>query len=240
MRALAVAATLLFAIGGAAFLLRPRELPYEPVNGPAAPRRTAADAGARTTAAPPSDAAMREDDLVELERVAPGIVLDVRYATANNFLKEPVYPVARVLLRRGVAERLTRVQGRLRDRGLGLKVFDGYRPLSVQRQMWALVPDERYVADPTKGSRHNRGAAVDVSLVDAAGNDLPMPTDFDDFTARAGADAPAPEPARTNRATLRAAMEAEGFIPMPSEWWHFDAPDWQRYPILDVPLDELR
>ncbi len=179
----------------------------------------------------------RPDDLVDLRALDPTIRLDVRYATADNFLGRPVYPVARVLLRRSVAERLVRVQRRLASRGLGLDVYDGYRPLSVQRAMWAIVPDSRYVADPRKGSRHNRGAAIDLTLVGAHGEQIPMPTAYDDFTERAAADfADVPEPARTNRATLQQAMTAEGFVIMRTEWWHFDAPDWRRYPVMDVPL----
>jgi len=181
----------------------------------------------------------RAGELVDVTTVAPGIVLDVRYATADNFLGKPVYPVARVVLRRRVAERLARVERRLARRGLGLKVFDGYRPLSAQRAMWAARPDPRWVADPEVGSRHNRGAAVDVTLVDARGDELPMPTAFDDMSPRAAAGADAPEPARTNRRILAEAMTAEGFEILATEWWHFDAPDWRRWDVMDVPLDQV-
>jgi len=121
---------------------------------------------------------------------------------------------------------------------LGLKLWDCYRPLSVQRKFWALVPDARYVANPAKGSRHNRGAAVDLTLVDATGRELDMGTAFDDFSERAHRDArDVSEAARGHRATLEAAMAAEGFLGMPTEWWHFDYGDWRKYPIADVPLD---
>ena len=108
------------------------------------------------------------------------------------------------------------------------------------------MPDERYVARPLRrdgrpvaGSQHNRGAAVDVTLVDASGRPLPMPTGFDDFSARAHRGAPGiPPAAQANAARLEAAMTAEGFEPFPTEWWHFDAPGWQGYELLDVPLDE--
>jgi D-alanyl-D-alanine dipeptidase len=119
---------------------------------------------------------MNDERLVNIEAFISGIRLDIRYATANNFTKRPLYPVARCYLRKQVAERLTKVQQELQAQGLGLKVFDCYRPLSIQKQLWALLPDERYVIDPRKGSRHNRGAAVDVTLVDAKGNELEMPT----------------------------------------------------------------
>jgi len=174
--------------------------------------------------------------LVELTSVAPGIRLDLRYATTDNFTHHAVYPHARCLLRSSVAERLARVQATLAKEGLGLKVFDCYRPLSVQRQLWALVPDPRYVANPKNGSRHNRGAAVDLTIVDKDGHALPMPTAFDDFTEKAHRDAPAPEPQRRNRERLERAMTAEGFVGLPTEWWHFDAPDWRDYPLSDDPL----
>jgi D-alanyl-D-alanine dipeptidase len=163
----------------------------------------------------------------------------MRYATANNFLRQPVYGQARCLLRRSVAQQLARVQADLEARGLGLKLYDCYRPLSVQRQMWAIMPDARYVADPANGSRHNRGAAVDVTLVDrATGRELEMPTDFDDFTDRAHFDYPAVSAAaKANRQELRAALERRGFTALATEWWHFDAPNWSRYGLLNIPLE---
>ena len=168
------------------------------------------------------------------------IVIDLKYASSNNFLGKPVYPISRCLLRKSVAQRLIRVQRNLQQKGLGLKIWDGYRPLSVQREMWELVPDPRYVADPEKGSRHNRASAVDVTLVDSLGYELEMPTLFDDFSEKASRDyEKASAEALENRRVLEEAMVAEGFIPLPTEWWHFDDPDWERFPILDIPLDEI-
>jgi zinc D-Ala-D-Ala dipeptidase len=175
-------------------------------------------------------------DFVDLARVAPAIRLDLRYATRDNFTHEVVYPVARCLLRREVATRLARVQASLAQRNLGLKVWDCYRPLSVQKRFFALVPDPRYVADPKKGSRHNRGAAVDLTLVDANGVELDMGTGFDDFSPRAHRDADVGPETLARRKLLESAMAAEGFVGMPTEWWHFDAGDWKRYPLADVPL----
>jgi zinc D-Ala-D-Ala dipeptidase len=182
--------------------------------------------------------------LVDLATVDPTIRIDIRYATTANFTGVAVYPVARCLLRRDAAERLARVQRRLRADGLGLLVWDCYRPFGVQERFWALVPDERYVARPERrdgrpiaGSKHNRGAAVDVTLVDAAGAPLAMPTGFDDFSERAHRDAARVSPAaRANAQRLEAAMVAEGFEPLPTEWWHFDAPGWQGAELLDAPL----
>jgi beta-N-acetylhexosaminidase/D-alanyl-D-alanine dipeptidase len=179
-------------------------------------------------------------ELVDVPKLAPGIRLDIRYATANNFTHQAVYPAAVCRLTRDAAERLARVQSRLEAQGLGLKVFDCYRPLSVQKKFWALVPDERYVANPAKGSRHNRACAVDLTLVDAAGRDLPMPTDFDDFSERAHRNAPASPEAAADRKKLEEAMAAEGFTGLPTEWWHFDAPGWKDSPVLDIPIENAR
>ncbi|MFN2433680.1 MAG: M15 family metallopeptidase [Gemmatimonadota bacterium] len=175
--------------------------------------------------------------LVDALAVDSTLVLDVRYATPDNFTGTTLYPVARCLLRAPIAERLARVHARLRSEGLRLKLFDCYRPLSIQRKLWALVPDERYVANPEKGSRHNRGAAVDLTLVDDSGAELPMPTEYDDFTPRAHRDyGGGTADQNANRQRLEDAMTAEGFEPLPTEWWHFDAPDWKEHAILDVPL----
>jgi len=174
---------------------------------------------------------------VDVRTLDPTIQLDVRYATANNFTGKVVYPCAQCLLIADVADRLARVNRSLRDAGLGLVVFDCYRPLSVQRKFWAVMPDERYVADPAKGSRHNRGAAVDVGLVDRDGRQLPMPSGYDDFSEKAHRDyMGASDEALRNRSILEDAMKKEGFIPLPTEWWHFDAPGWERYPISDEPV----
>jgi D-alanyl-D-alanine dipeptidase len=188
-----------------------------------------------------SDGACAEDDFVDLGTIAPSIRLELRYATANNFTHQVVYPTARCLLRREVAERLGRVQAELEKHRLGLKIWDCYRPLSVQRRFFALVPDERYVADPKKGSRHNRGAAVDLTLVDERGVELEMGSGFDDFSKRAHRGiASLPATVREHRAQLDAAMAKEGFTGLPTEWWHFDAPRWKAYPIADVPLDSTK
>ncbi|HTX18750.1 MAG TPA: D-alanyl-D-alanine dipeptidase [Bacteroidota bacterium] len=177
------------------------------------------------------------NELVDVRDVDSTIVLDLRYATANNFTHHVLYPVARCMLRRIVAESLSAAQRELRPLGLGLKIFDAYRPLSVQKKLWAAVPDDRYVANPSKGSRHNRGAAVDLTLVDSHGHELSMPTPFDDFTVRAHCDfTNLPEAELKNRALLERVMTNHGFLTMRTEWWHFDFQHWGRYGILDMPL----
>jgi D-alanyl-D-alanine dipeptidase len=175
--------------------------------------------------------------LVDATAIVPRLKLDIRYATADNFTHQRLYAHARCLLHDAVARRLADVQHELRARRLGLVVYDCYRPLSVQRLMWRLVPDERYVSDPAKGSRHNRGAAVDLGLVDQRGRALPMPSGYDEFTERAHRDfAGGSDAERANRALLDEVMSRHGFVGLPTEWWHYDAAEWQSYPIADEPL----
>ncbi len=174
-------------------------------------------------------------DIIEIDR---SMILDIRYATSNNFTGKAMYPVSRCLLRRDAALLLVQAEQKLKKQGYRLIVYDGYRPLSVQKQFWAILPDERYVADPAKGSRHNRGAAVDVSLADLAGNPLPMPSDYDDFSTKAHRDYTGASPETLkNKTLLEAAMKEQGFDPFTTEWWHFDAPGWEQYPVSDFPLN---
>jgi D-alanyl-D-alanine dipeptidase len=179
-------------------------------------------------------------DLVDIETINPHIRLDIRYARSDNFTHRVLYPRAKCFLRRAVAEKLSRAQVELERVGRGLQVFDCYRPLSVQKQMWALVPDERYVANPAKGSRHNRGAAIDLTLTMADGKAAAMPTDFDDFSERAHRDyMQLPAPIIANRALLELVMTRAGFVGLPTEWWHFDAADWESFDLLDVEFTQL-
>jgi D-alanyl-D-alanine dipeptidase len=193
---------------------------------------------------PPLDAAAsREPELVELTRLDPTIRLDIRYATADNFLGRPVYEQARAFLQRPAAEALIRVHRALDATGFGLLVFDAYRPWSVTKLFWDMTPpDQRaFVADPARGSKHNRGCAVDLTLYDRATlQSVPMPSEFDDFSERASPDyAGGTREQRERRDLLRAAMEREGFSVEPNEWWHFNYRGWREYPILDVPFSEI-
>ena len=176
-------------------------------------------------------------DLVEVRQVAPGIRCDLRYTTPDNVFGRRLSRKPRCLLRRGVAERLARVQRRLEREGYGLKIWDAYRPRSVQRVMWQIHPRGGYVGDPRRGSHHNRGAAVDLTLIRLDGGPLPMPTAYDHFGPRAHLGySHLPLGVRQNRARLLNAMRAEGFLPYRREWWHYVAPDYRRYPMLDLPL----
>lgn len=179
-------------------------------------------------------------DLVEISDVNPNIQLDIRYATDHNFLGQAVYPQARCFVRYAVAVRLDTIQHELESMGLGLKLFDGYRPLSVQKKMWEIMPDNRYVADPAKGSRHNRGAAVDLTLVRSDGSEPAMPTPFDDFSMRAAHGfMNLPNEIKIHRWILRTIMEKHGFKAISSEWWHYDLIGWQNYPLMDLTFAEI-
>jgi D-alanyl-D-alanine dipeptidase len=172
--------------------------------------------------------------LVSLLELQPRPLLELRYASPYNFLGSTLYPELNAQLRCPVALALQQVQRDLAGEGLGLKVWDAYRPLWVQQRMWDAIRDPRYVSDPAvNAGRHTRGTAVDVTLVDRRGKELPMPTDFDDFSeaAHVGAVGISPERA-SNARRLQKAMERRGFRSFPSEWWHFDWKDWQALPVV--------
>jgi D-alanyl-D-alanine dipeptidase len=193
---------------------------------------------------PPKEAGpFRRPDLVEVIRLDPAIRLDIRYATKNNFLGRPVYKQARAFLQRPAAEALSRVNARLRLQGYGLIVFDGYRPWAVTKDFWDSTPVEKreFVADPSKGSRHNRGCAVDLTMFDLkTGQPVRMPSEYDEMTERSHINYQCATPeARRLRDTLRAAMEAEGFNVYEPEWWHYDYKDWREYPILNISFKEI-
>jgi zinc D-Ala-D-Ala dipeptidase len=192
---------------------------------------------------PPVETGKLPPDLVEIATLDPTIHLDVRYATARNFVGRPVYKEARAFLQRPAAESLLRAHRALAAKGFGIVVFDGYRPWSVTKLFWEVTPADKheFVADPRKGSRHNRGCAVDLSLYDVAtGREVEMPSGYDEMTERAYPDYEGgPAEPRQRRELLREAMEAEGFSVYPSEWWHFDYKDWALYPVLDVPFSAL-
>jgi zinc D-Ala-D-Ala dipeptidase len=181
--------------------------------------------------------------LVELTRLDPSIRLDIRYATPSNFTGRTLYSQARAFLMDEPAAALVRVHHRAREEGLGLTLFDAYRPWSVTKALWEATPpaNRGFVANPKEGSKHNRGSAVDLSLHDlATGRLVEMPGPYDDFTRRAYRDfEPVSATARLNRSRLERWMEAEGFTGIHNEWWHFDWRKWRSYPILDVPFEAL-
>ena len=178
----------------------------------------------------------RDDDLVDVANVIADAVIDMRYATDDNFMGKKLYPVARCKLRRAVAARLARVAAALRAQDRRLLLWDCYRPTSIQTEMWRRVPDPRYVADPRVGSKHGRGAAVDVALVDRDGKPVVLPTKHDEFSEAAHRDHALVGDAGIEARRLEKAMVDEGFRPMPTEWWHFDAPDFASYALSDEAL----
>ena len=192
-------------------------------------------------AGPPSEPGpFRPADLVELVTLDSTIKLDVRYATPNNLAGRAVYAEAHAFLQRPAAEALVRAHRALKASGFGLLVFDGYRPWRVTKLFWDVTPPDKreFVADPAKGSKHNRGCAVDLSLYDLrTGAEAEMPSAYDEMSPRAYPDyAGGAAAARERRDLLRRAMEHEGFTVEPNEWWHFNYKDWAQYPIMDVPF----
>ncbi len=186
----------------------------------------------------------RSPDLVDIALMDSTIRLDVRYATPNNFMGRPMYTSARAFLQRPAVEALVRVHRKLAREGYGLLVFDGYRPWRVTKKFWDETPPDKrkFVADPAKGSRHNRGCAVDLTLYDLqTGEEVRMPSGYDEFSERASPFYKGGEPEqRRDRDLLRSTMESEGFEVNPGEWWHFDFRDWANYEVLDLTFEELR
>ncbi|HUG01818.1 MAG TPA: M15 family metallopeptidase [Longimicrobiales bacterium] len=209
------------------------------------PLRPVADLrGEALAASPPEEPGpFREVDLVEVRSLDPTIRYDIRYASSRNFMGEPFYTSEHAFLQRSAAEALARAHRALGERGFGILVYDAYRPWHVTKMFWDATPPglRGFVANPADGSRHNRGAAADVTLYDlATGAPVSMPSGYDEFTVRAGADYPGGTPdERRNRALLRSALRAEGFTVLPGEWWHFDHRDWREYAILNLTFEEL-
>jgi D-alanyl-D-alanine dipeptidase len=192
---------------------------------------------------PKEEGVFRAPDLIELVKLDRTIRLDVRYATANNFAGRAVYTEARAFLQRPAAEALARVARALREKGYGLAVFDAYRPWFVTKLFWDVTPADKkqFVADPSKGSRHNRGCAVDLTLYDLrTGREVSMPGEYDEMTERSHINYTGGDPEqRRLRDVLRASMEAEGFNVYEPEWWHYDYKEWKQYPILNLSFAEI-
>jgi D-alanyl-D-alanine dipeptidase len=193
---------------------------------------------------PKEEGEFRKSDLVDLAKLDPRIKLEIRYATRDNFLSTPVYTSARAFLQRPAAEAMLAAHRELMKQGYGLLIFDGYRPWYVTKIFWDATPVDKheFVADPAKGSRHNRGCAVDLTLYDLkTGREVEMTGGYDEMSERsyphyAGGTAEQ----RARRDLLRAAMEKQGFTVFESEWWHFDYRDWRQYGVQNVPFEEIR
>lgn len=182
--------------------------------------------------------------MVELKGLIPGIVYDLRYASTNNFMRRLMYPekTTTTFMRLPAATALQKVQKELNENGLGLKIFDAYRPYSVTVKFWELVHDERYVANPSKGSGHNRGIAVDLTIINLkTGRELNMGTGFDNFTDTAHQNfTNLPEEILQNRGLLKSTMEKYGFKALDTEWWHFYLINGTKFEILDIDFKKLK
>jgi len=209
------------------------------------PVRPVAELRAEALAAkPPAEPGhFRASDLVDLATLDPRIKLDIRYATADNFLSTPVYSSARAFLQRPAAEALLRAHRELLKQGYGLEIFDAYRPWYVTKMFWDATPPDKheFVADPSQGSRHNRGSAVDLTLYDLkTGREIQMTGGYDEMSERSyptytGGTAEQ----RAHRDLLRRAMEQQGFTVYETEWWHFDYRDWKQYAIGNLPFEQI-
>jgi D-alanyl-D-alanine dipeptidase len=179
--------------------------------------------------------------LVDIKKAVPGVVLDIRYATRNNFMKQVMYPSARAFARKPVVEQLKKIQSELKKKGYGLKIYDAYRPYTITVAFYQKASDKNFVAHPKSGSRHNRGCAVDLSIIYLkSGKEVPMPTPYDSFSAAAAADYQELTPAiKKNRDFLISVMQKHGFRVMYNEWWHYDFKDWEQYELMDIPFQQL-
>ena len=185
--------------------------------------------------------ALSDGDIVDVMAMSGELMrFDIRYASTNNFTGKKVYPQARCYLRRDAARALLKAAATARSissKQFGICAHDCYRPLSVQKIFWGILPDERFVADPAKGSRHNRAMAVDVYPCDYSGKPLPAPTPYDDFTDKASRSyTGAGKEATENSKLLESIMTAAGFVGLPTEWWHYDYSGWEKAPVLDQPF----
>jgi len=181
-------------------------------------------------------------ELVDLENFIPGVVLEIRYATANNFTHEKIYNLAKAYARKPVAEALKKAQADFNKLGYGIKIFDAYRPYKATVRFYEVYKDTTYVASPYKGSRHNRGCAIDMTIIDLkTGKDLPMPTEYDSFKKEAWPSTPVKDPViLKNRTLLIDVMKKHGFKVNGSEWWHFDFIGWSKYEVMDIDFEELQ
>ncbi|WPU99303.1 M15 family metallopeptidase [Mucilaginibacter sp. cycad4] len=182
-----------------------------------------------------------DKQLVEIKKYIPEIILDLRYATGNNFMHRRMYTTGKAFARLPVVKALQQVEAELKGQGLGLKIYDAYRPYSVTVNFYEMAPDTNFVADPRKGSKHNRGCAIDLSLINLkSGTELDMPTGFDSFSRKAGANYMNLPPQQiANRELLKTVMAKYGFKVLSTEWWHYDFIGWAGYELMDIPVQSL-
>jgi len=181
------------------------------------------------------------NELIEIKKAIPDVKLDIRYATKNNFMQQVMYKQARAFARKPVVAALSKIQAELKKKGYGLKIFDGYRPYTITVAFYQKASDKNFVANPAKGSKHNRGCAVDITLIDLkTGKDLEMPTPYDSFSAAAAAKfEKVSAKAKKNRDFLISTMAKYGLIVLDNEWWHYDFKGWKNYDLMDIPFEKL-
>ena len=181
------------------------------------------------------------NELIEIKKAIPNIKLDIRYATKNNFMKQVMYKQARAFARKPVVESLKKIQRELNKNGYGLKIFDGYRPYTITVEFYKKASDKNFVANPAQGSKHNRGCAVDLTLIDLkTGKEVAMATPYDSFSAAAAANyEPVSAEVKKNRDLLIATMKKYQLNVLNNEWWHYDFSDWQQYDLMDIPFEKL-
>lgn len=198
------------------------------------------NAGSYFVSAADAKPTVKKQDLVLVQDYSKDFVIDMKYATYDNFVKKTLYPSPTCVLTKGTLDKLIKANNLVKKQGYAIKIWDAYRPLSVQKIMWEATPNKNYVANPYRsGSKHNRGAAVDVSLVDKNGKEVEMPTEFDNFTAKASPNYKGMTLAqRKNLDILSKAMTSVGFKTISTEWWHFEDKEYSNYKIQDVPLSK--
>ena len=182
-----------------------------------------------------------DNELIEIKKAIPNIKLDIRYATKNNFMQQVMYKQARAFARKPVVESLKKIQKELNKKGYGLKIFDGYRPYAITVEFYKKASDKNFVANPAKGSKHNMGCAVDLTLINLkTGKELVMPTPYDSFSAAAAANYEnISAEAKKNRNFLIAIMAKYQMNVLENEWWHYDFSGWKNYALMDIPFEKL-
>ena len=181
------------------------------------------------------------NELIEIKKAIPNIKLDIRYATKNNFMQQVMYKQARAFARKPVVESLKKIQAELNKKGYGLKIFDGYRPYAITVAFYKKASDKNFVANPAKGSKHNRGCAVDLTLINLkTGKEVAMATPYDSFSAAAAANyEPVTAEVKKNREFLILTMKKYKMNVLDNEWWHYDFAGWQSYDLMDIPFEKL-
>lgn len=223
----------------------PTEEPVEatspPVSAESTPFVELSDLETAEPEPPVDDDPVEIQGLVELQKLDDSFYIDLRYATANNFTGKIIYENAKCLIHKNTAKKLIAANEEFMSLGYRIKIFDAYRPHSAQKVLWDAASDKSYVASPQKGSIHNRGAAVDITLVDAEGKELSMPSGYDEFSKRAHLDyTDCSQEQIDNRELLGSIMKKHGFRRISNEWWHFEDTDAKQYPLLDVQFDEFK